>query len=358
MLSAVRAAGGIAGQPRGTHHVEHARGEAEQQEYDQPPRRDVQPAVEQPADQGSDQHAADELGREPETAGESRSVGPRPRRRIGLLGPPRSDAIEPFAEPSQPRRQSSLVGGARSGILIARAHAATRASAGNSRYFSHPEAARTILAGYPPVKNSRPAFQTAGHAAESNPYLAATPHDSPRCATAAPDASFGDLGPKAGTRHAAHRRLLLLAALALGLYRPCTVHEDRAASRARNPLQAGSSRRGVRRYGRTAARQAPPGAAALSHVRAAALAREARPVVPFASQVLAVRRQSGGSIRDCRNGGGPRSRSLPACSFRRRVGARAEPRRGTHTLGHRRRRRASRGGASGRGQDGGRAATL
>src|SRR5262249_57396936 len=117
--------------------------------------------------------------------------------------------------------------------------------------------------------------------ADTHRYRPEPRTDGPEAPTAARIASCGTLAPKGGTRHAAHRRLLLLAALALGLYRPCTVHEDRAASRARNPLQAGSSRRGVRRYGRTAARHAPPGAAAGSPVRAAALAREAGACVRF-----------------------------------------------------------------------------
>ena len=118
MLSAVRRAGGA----RGAHHVEHACREAEEQEHDQAPRRDVEPAVEQPAHQGPDQHAADELGREPETAAEPGSVGLRSRRSIRLVRPARSNAVEPFAEAPQPRRESSLVGGSRTGVLVARAH--------------------------------------------------------------------------------------------------------------------------------------------------------------------------------------------------------------------------------------------
>src|SRR5450759_3625092 len=57
------------------HHVKDPGGEAEQQKHNQPPRRNSQPAVEQPADQCAYDHARHQLGRKPQTAGERRSIG-------------------------------------------------------------------------------------------------------------------------------------------------------------------------------------------------------------------------------------------------------------------------------------------
>src|ERR1700742_407366 len=51
---------------RGAHHVEHAGGEAEQQKYNEPPRREPEPAVDQPAEAGADQHACNKFVRKPE----------------------------------------------------------------------------------------------------------------------------------------------------------------------------------------------------------------------------------------------------------------------------------------------------
>src|SRR4029077_20354530 len=63
------------------YHIEHAGGETEQQEHDQPPRRDAEPAVEPPADQGADEDAGDELGRKPHPARHAGSDGRRVFRR-------------------------------------------------------------------------------------------------------------------------------------------------------------------------------------------------------------------------------------------------------------------------------------
>src|SRR5256885_16456406 len=82
----------------------------------------MEPAIEQPAHQGSDEHAPDKLGRKPEPAAKTGAVGPLSRRFVRVLRPARSNAVEPFAEASQPRGESSLVGGSRTGILVARAH--------------------------------------------------------------------------------------------------------------------------------------------------------------------------------------------------------------------------------------------
>ena len=54
---------------RGAHHIEHARGKAEQEKYDEPPGRDAEPAVDQPAEAGTDQHACNEFAGEPKALG-------------------------------------------------------------------------------------------------------------------------------------------------------------------------------------------------------------------------------------------------------------------------------------------------
>ena len=138
---------GSAGKASGPHHVQHARTKAEQQEHHQPPRRGVKPAVEQPAHQRSDQHAGDEFGRKPKAAGETGIVRPRSRSWIRALRPARSDAVEPFTEAPQPCRESSLVGGSRTGILVARTHDRETRNGNKSRCSATPKAARTILVG-------------------------------------------------------------------------------------------------------------------------------------------------------------------------------------------------------------------
>ena len=45
---------GACNDPRGTHHIEHARGKAEQEKYNEPPGRNAEPAVDQPAEAGTD----------------------------------------------------------------------------------------------------------------------------------------------------------------------------------------------------------------------------------------------------------------------------------------------------------------
>src|SRR5579864_8939706 len=94
---------GAAGEDsRGTHHVEHARHEAEQKEYYEPPRRDTEQAIDEPAKAGPDQHAANEFAGEPEAPGVARCS----RRPIhtGVVGRRlRTFACETFAETLESR---------------------------------------------------------------------------------------------------------------------------------------------------------------------------------------------------------------------------------------------------------------
>src|ERR1700756_209589 len=56
----------------GAHHIKHARDEAEQKKYNEPPGRDTEQPAEEPADAGTDQHASNEFAREPEAPGVAR----------------------------------------------------------------------------------------------------------------------------------------------------------------------------------------------------------------------------------------------------------------------------------------------
>ena len=60
---------GARNEPRGSHYIEHARGKAEQEKYNEPPGRDAEPAVDEPADAGTDHDARNEFAREPEALG-------------------------------------------------------------------------------------------------------------------------------------------------------------------------------------------------------------------------------------------------------------------------------------------------
>ena len=86
---------------RRAHHVEHAGGEAEQQKHDHPPRRESEPAIEQPADDRADQDAGDQFGREPEAAGDRRRIGGGGRGPVSL-----SDARLAVWPSRSPRRWS------------------------------------------------------------------------------------------------------------------------------------------------------------------------------------------------------------------------------------------------------------
>src|SRR5205085_3224034 len=72
--------------------------------------------------------------------------------------------------------------------------------------------------------------------------------------------------------HAASDRLLFLASVPVGLYRTQTVSGRRKHLRSQGQSQAGGAGRSVLGDRRPAADEAPSGAAALSHGRAAALA--------------------------------------------------------------------------------------
>src|SRR5580693_456167 len=60
---------GARDEPRRAHNTEHARGKAEQEEYYEPPGRDTEPAIDQPAEAGADQNACNEFAGEPEASG-------------------------------------------------------------------------------------------------------------------------------------------------------------------------------------------------------------------------------------------------------------------------------------------------
>src|SRR5712691_7402230 len=94
---------------RRPHHVENTRGEAEQQKYDHPPRRDSKPAVEHPADRGADQDARNELGRQPKSAGDRRRIGGCASSRLAVGRTVGLMLAEPFTETPQPRGEHGLV---------------------------------------------------------------------------------------------------------------------------------------------------------------------------------------------------------------------------------------------------------
>src|SRR5579863_71907 len=102
---------GARNEPRGAHHIEHARGKAEQEEYNQPPGRDAEPAVDEPADAGADHNARNEFAREPEAPGVA-GCSRRPIRTRTVRRRPRTVACmtEPFVEPLEPRGESGFVG--------------------------------------------------------------------------------------------------------------------------------------------------------------------------------------------------------------------------------------------------------
>src|ERR1700677_4156337 len=100
------APGHDAGRP---HYIDDARGEAKQQEHDQPPRRGPEQAVERPPDGGTDQHSRHELGRQPKPARKPRCIGNRPTA-VRFGGVARPVAAEFITETPEPRGKSSLVG--------------------------------------------------------------------------------------------------------------------------------------------------------------------------------------------------------------------------------------------------------
>ena len=77
---------GAGNDSRGAHHVEHARGKAEQEKYNEPPGRDAEQTIDEPAKAGPDQHAANEFAGEPEAPGVARcSRRPIHTRVVGRL---------------------------------------------------------------------------------------------------------------------------------------------------------------------------------------------------------------------------------------------------------------------------------
>src|SRR5262249_34048180 len=92
------------------HHVENPRGEAEQQKHDHSPRRDPKPAIEQPADGRTDDHAGNELGRKAKTSSHRRRIGGRTLALAAFGWTVGMDVAEPFAETLAPRIERGLVG--------------------------------------------------------------------------------------------------------------------------------------------------------------------------------------------------------------------------------------------------------
>src|SRR5215469_3755082 len=96
--------------PRRAHHIKYTRSEAEQEKYSEPPRRNPEPAVDEPTEAGSDYHACNKFTRESETsrvAGCSR----RPIRTRTIGGLVRTFvACKLFAEPLESRGESGLIG--------------------------------------------------------------------------------------------------------------------------------------------------------------------------------------------------------------------------------------------------------
>ena len=142
----------------GAHHVEYARNEAEQKEYNEPPRRDAEQAIYEPAKTGPNQHAANEFAGEPEAPG----VAGCSRRPIhtGVVGRRlRTFACKTFAETLESRGESGLIGSCLPALaILARAVAHrfdTRGMAANADRPSA-EAARTILIGFRQVKKRSP----------------------------------------------------------------------------------------------------------------------------------------------------------------------------------------------------------
>src|ERR1700758_1894633 len=95
----------------GAHHIEHARDEAEQKKKNEPPGRDTEQPVDQPADPGSDQHASNEFAREPEAPGVARcSRRPISTRTFGRRSHALARGAQAFAETLESRGEGGFVG--------------------------------------------------------------------------------------------------------------------------------------------------------------------------------------------------------------------------------------------------------
>ena len=139
---------GARNEPRGAHHIEHARGKAEQEEYNEPPGRDAEPAIDEPADAGTDHDARNEFAREPEALGVAGcSRRPIRTRTIGRRARLIACVTETFVEPLESRGESSFAGLLLVVLaVIARvAHASDTRGSQRSRHARSLKAARTIL---------------------------------------------------------------------------------------------------------------------------------------------------------------------------------------------------------------------
>jgi hypothetical protein len=102
---------GARDEPRGAHYIEHARGKAEQEEYHKPPGRAAEPAIDEPAETGTDHNACDKFAGEPEAPGvtgcsrrpiRTRTVG-RPAGMIACMA-------KAFVKPLESRGESGFIG--------------------------------------------------------------------------------------------------------------------------------------------------------------------------------------------------------------------------------------------------------
>ena len=123
------------------HHVENTRGKSEQQKHDHSQGRSSEPAVDQPADRGTDQDPRDQLGREPKAARERRRIGGRTLSPAAFAGTVAMGTAKLFAKTREPRGERSLVSRLFATIRFARAvgHAFdTRDGSANLRQFYCP----------------------------------------------------------------------------------------------------------------------------------------------------------------------------------------------------------------------------
>jgi len=143
---------------RGAHNVEYARHEAEQKEYNEPPRRDAEQAIYEPAKTGPNQHATNEFAGEPKAPGVAGcSRCPIHTGVVGRLL--RIFARKTFTETLESRGESGLIGSCLSAVaILARAVAHRLDTRGMAVNADRPpaEATRTILIGFRQVKKRSP----------------------------------------------------------------------------------------------------------------------------------------------------------------------------------------------------------
>src|SRR6516225_1492884 len=96
---------------RGAHDIKHARGEAEQDEYNQPPGRDAEQAIDQPTNTGTDHDACNEFAGETKSLSVARcSRCPLRARTFRMTAGRIARLAESFMEPLESRGESGLVG--------------------------------------------------------------------------------------------------------------------------------------------------------------------------------------------------------------------------------------------------------